>query len=145
MTSGILLDTNAAIWLQEGFLDATAFDDIVRAGFAGTAYVSPVTAWEIGMLSQPKRAGRSMPDFFPSPQEWYAQLVGQPLLTQTALTADILLSASALPGDFHNDPADRMLVATARALGCAIMTSDSKILAYAKEGHVKAIRCRTMS
>jgi PIN domain nuclease of toxin-antitoxin system len=44
-----------------------------------------------------------------------------------------------LPGSFHNDPADRFIVATARLQGFALMTADAAILAYSKAGHVKAI------
>ena len=50
------------------------------------------------------------------------------------------LAASALP-DFHQDPADRLLVATARALDVPILTRDRKILDYAEAGRVKAIAC----
>jgi PIN domain nuclease of toxin-antitoxin system len=51
------------------------------------------------------------------------------------------LAASFLPGDFHNDPADRFLVATARVMGVALLTRDRKILDYAAAGHVRAIAC----
>lgn len=50
-----------------------------------------------------------------------------------------MFDAYAMPQPFHFDPADRMLVATARALRCPILTSDAKILAYASAGHVAAI------
>lgn len=145
MTSGVLLDTDAAIWLREESIDTKAFEEIVRAGLAGVAYVSPVTAWEIGLLSRPERSSRALPQFLPDPRQWYLDLVGNSLLTETALTAGILVASSNLPGGFHNDPADGMLVATARALDCALVTSDRKILAYGAQGHLAVIPCRVMS
>lgn len=58
-----------------------------------------------------------------------------------ALEPDVALSASYLPGGLHRDPADRLLIATARALDVPIMTRDERILAYAGQGHVQAIAC----
>jgi PIN domain nuclease of toxin-antitoxin system len=51
------------------------------------------------------------------------------------------MDASQLPGEPHGDPADRMIVATARHLGASVVTRDSRILAYARRRHVAAIRC----
>lgn len=47
-----------------------------------------------------------------------------------AISADIALDACSLPGDFHEDPFDRMIVATARHHNCALVSADKKILAY---------------
>jgi PIN domain nuclease of toxin-antitoxin system len=51
------------------------------------------------------------------------------------------VTESKAPGDVHRDPADRFLVATARALDIPIVTRDAAILAYASAGHVRALRC----
>jgi PIN domain nuclease of toxin-antitoxin system len=51
------------------------------------------------------------------------------------------LEAAFLPGKLHRDPADRLLVASARQLGATIITRDAQILAYARQGHVDAIPC----
>jgi PIN domain nuclease of toxin-antitoxin system len=56
-------------------------------------------------------------------------------------TPDIAIAASCLPGRIHGDPADRMIVATARRLDIPVVTRDTRILAYARHGHVVAIRC----
>lgn len=57
------------------------------------------------------------------------------------ITPDIAIEASHLPGDLHSDPADRLIIATARSLGATIITRDPKILAYAEAGFVEAIAC----
>jgi len=56
-------------------------------------------------------------------------------MAQPAMAID----ACTLPGDFHADPADRILVATARAENATLVTRDEKILAYAQAGHVRVL------
>jgi PIN domain nuclease of toxin-antitoxin system len=56
-------------------------------------------------------------------------------------TPDIAIDASHLPGDAHDDPADNMIVASARQLGVPVVTRGARILAYTRRSHVAAIRC----
>jgi PIN domain nuclease of toxin-antitoxin system len=51
------------------------------------------------------------------------------------------IAASSLPGRFHRDPADCLLIATAREFGVPLVTRDRRILDYAGQGHVDAIAC----
>ena len=64
-----------------------------------------------------------------------------PGIKEAPITPAIAIDASYLPGDFHADPMDRLLVATARHLGMPIITSDRKIIAYAEAGFVRVIPC----
>jgi PIN domain nuclease of toxin-antitoxin system len=64
-----------------------------------------------------------------------------PAIKTAAFTADIAIAASGLPDPLHGDPADRLLIATARHLSMPIITRDAKIVAYAAAGHVSAIPC----
>ena len=57
------------------------------------------------------------------------------------LTPEIAIDSSFLPAPLHNDSADRLLIATARALQMPIVTRDRRILAYAQTGAVAAIAC----
>jgi PIN domain nuclease of toxin-antitoxin system len=59
---------------------------------------------------------------------------------EAQLTTSILIESTRIPGEFHGDPADRILVATAREYGMTLVTSDKLLLAYAKRGLVKARR-----
>lgn len=136
MSDEILLDTHAAIWLVEGILPGSSLATIIDARIDGRALVSPTTAWEAGTLSRKSRI-----TFHPDASSWYAKLFSDFGMTETALTARILLDSNTLPGEIHDDPADRMLIATARALDCALMTRDKAILDYAAQGHLKAIAC----
>ena len=54
---------------------------------------------------------------------------------------DVLVASSTMPGTPHGDPADRIIVATAREYGLRIVTRDAKILDYAARGHVLALAC----
>ncbi len=64
-----------------------------------------------------------------------------PGVTLEGLTPDILIDSSLLPGEPHGDPADRIIIATARALDLTVVTRDRHILNYAERGHVRALAC----
>jgi PIN domain nuclease of toxin-antitoxin system len=57
------------------------------------------------------------------------------------LSISILVESCGLPGTPPDDPADRIIIATARAHGLTIVTRDGAILKYAQLGYVKALRC----
>jgi PIN domain nuclease of toxin-antitoxin system len=59
----------------------------------------------------------------------------------TPLAPEAAIEAAFLPGPLHRDPADRLLIATARDLGAPLVTRDALILAYARQGHVDVIPC----
>jgi PIN domain nuclease of toxin-antitoxin system len=134
----ILLDTCAALWLVAGApLADDATGAITAAQEAGQpVWISPITAWEIGLLARKGRFRSPLP-----PQRWFARLCELPGLGLCNLDADILFASSSLPGDLHDDPADRILAATAREYGFRLMTRDRTLLAYAAQGHLAAIDC----
>ncbi len=114
----VLLDTCAVIWLANGDpMMSSATAAIVYAGLADGVFVSPVSAWEVGLLSKPK-AGRSAAIMFmPDPKTWFARVMAAPGIREAALTPEIAIDASFLPGELHGDPGDRLIVTTARHLG----------------------------
>jgi PIN domain nuclease of toxin-antitoxin system len=57
------------------------------------------------------------------------------------LTPEIAIAAAWLPDPLHGDPADRLLIATARDLAVPMITRDAKILDYARQGHIQAVLC----
>jgi len=134
----LLLDTCAAIWITENeeLSDEAvrAMDDAYRAG--NSVFVSPITAWERGLLSAKGRLRSPV-----QPLAWFERLVRDAQLSIAALTPSMLVDSWFLPDSFHNDPADRILVATARALDLIVVTRDRPILDYADKGHVRAIAC----
>lgn len=70
---------------------------------------------------------------------WVREALGAPGVSLVPLTPEIAVESSRLPGEFHGDPADRILVATARLLGAALLTRDERILAYGKRKHVSVM------
>lgn len=134
----ILLDTCAAIWISE---DQELADDAAAAlnesSAAGvTTFVSPITAWEIGLL-----ASRQRLQLLITPQRWFARLLQIPNLRLAEMTPDILIDSSFLPGKMPRDPADRIVLATARHLGATLMTRDRMLLDYGHRGHVNVMAC----
>ncbi len=140
--SAVLLDTCAVIWAFEGAsLAPKAKRAIEAAERAGAVWLSPVSAWEIGLLARAKGTRGAKLQFLPSAQSFVDRVFADPAVQVAPLTPEIAFAACYLPGTFHNDPADRFLLATARALNVPIVTRDEEMETYAAQGHVKLIRC----
>jgi PIN domain nuclease of toxin-antitoxin system len=135
----VILDTCAIIWMvQEEPMASAALSAIRRAAAAGSLLVSPVSAWEVGLLATRRRQPLT---FRPTPVLWIERLLARPGIRPAPLPHRVAVSAASLPGKLHGDPADRLLIATARELGVPLVTRDRRILDYAEEGHVDAIAC----
>lgn len=140
--AGVLLDTCAVIWLANGDpMAPAALAAIQAAGRGGGIFISPVSAWEIGLLSRPKPNRPAAMSFMPDPKTWFARMMAAPGVREAPLTAAIAVDASWLPGELHGDPGDRLLIATARDRGLPVVTRDAAILGYARAGHVTAAAC----
>ncbi|MGV6849401.1 MAG: type II toxin-antitoxin system VapC family toxin [Marinibacterium sp.] len=134
----LLLDTCAVIWTGNGDpLSAAATDSLNDSHRSGQqAYVSPFSAWELGLLVARARLRLTRPV-----ADWFDDYLKAGKMALADLTPRILAQSSFLPGDPPADPADRIIIATARALDLTILTRDRLILGYAGEGHVKALKC----
>lgn len=132
--SALLLDTHAAVWAGEGSISGAVAKQIDAAARRGELMLSPITAWEIGMLVAKRRLTVT-----PAVEEYVRILFAQSGIVCAILTPEIAMQASRLPGAFHGDPADRLLVATAAAYGAHFVTRDRRILNYAKA--TKLLRC----
>ncbi len=141
VSAAILLDTCALIWLANGSeMKKSALKAILSAGQADAIFVSPVSAWEIGVLSR-AADGRPALEFLPDAKTWYARAMRGPGIRPAAFTPEIAIESAQLPGILHADPGDRLIIATARHLGLPVVTRDKKIRAYADKGHVSVIAC----
>ena len=69
-------------------------------------------------------------------EEWVRQALVSPGLTLAPLTPEIAIESSRLPGVFHGDPADRIIVATARRMRARVLTADERTLEYGRQNHV---------
>lgn len=134
----LLLDTCALIWMSQGApISNVATEAVNNAFVSGHALaVSVMSAWELGMLVSKGRLPSTR-----RPERWFDEFIEIAALEVEGVTGKILIAASYLPGRIHNDPMDRILIATARERDLAIVTRDRAILAYAEQGHVQAIPC----
>jgi PIN domain nuclease of toxin-antitoxin system len=135
----ILLDTHVLIWAMEDRrnLGIAAADIIDEATFSDGAYVSAITCWEISMLVDKDRLGLRQ-----GTRAWMEEVLAKPGLFLAPVESEIAIDAGQLPENPHGDPADRIIMATARALDCPLLTADQAILDYAAAGHLEAIDAR---
>lgn len=132
----ILLDTCAAIWLSDD--DALAPDAeaaLAQAAETGQILVSPITAWEIGLLAARGRIALSRP-----PLVWFETLVRLGVAL-APMPPGVLVNSSFLPAPAPRDPADRIIAATARAFSYRLMTRDRVLLDYGEAGHLDVVAC----
>ena len=94
-----------------------------------------MSVWEIGMLVAKDRIRLSMPV-----DEWVRQASATPGMQMLGVIPEIALESTRLPDAPHGDPVDRLLMASARLHNLTLVTADEKILAYAKQGHLKALK-----
>ena len=138
----MLLDTCAFIWFVTGQkMSADALDIIHEADLRGELLVSPVSAWEVGLLSKSRGDRQLFYSFHPDPQTWFRESMAKAGIGIAPFTPEMAIASSYLPGQLHNDPSDRMLIATARELGIPLVTRDAKIITYAAEGWLDVIAC----
>lgn len=122
----IVLDTHIWVWWTHGDERLTKTQaEIIAANEEGIIGVSAISCWEIAKLVEYKRLELPCPLI-----EWFEQALSYPGIHLLELTPEIALESTQLPGEFHRDPADQIIVATARIHCCLLVTSDSKLLKY---------------
>ncbi len=130
----IVLDTHVLLWWVSGSdaLSLTAKKAINRTLTQGSELiVSSISAWEVSMLIDKERLILSM-----DVESWFDEVSQIDGVRFMPVDNEIGIKSTVLPGDFHKDPADRMIVATARKLAVPLVTADEKIRNYE---HVKTI------
>jgi PIN domain nuclease of toxin-antitoxin system len=132
----LLLDTHVWLWLVAGSLELSTDTrlSINRAAAAGILRIAAISLWEIALLASRGRIvlGKSI-------SLWLMEALAEPVPAIEPLSPQIAVESYALPDVFHPDPADRMIVATARVTGATLLTRDRPILAYAARGYLAAI------
>lgn len=133
----LLLDTHVWIWIVNGDheIKPSLREKVATALKNATVLVPSICIWEIGMLWKHKRIQLAKPL-----NTWIQEAIEKAGFNIVPLTDSIALESATLPGDFHNDPADCMIVATARVEDAVLVTRDSRILEYGKAGHVNILQ-----
>lgn len=133
----LVLDTHVWLWAVEGSqheLAAQAIAEIDGASRRGEILVSAISVWEVAMLEAKGRISLSRPV-----EDWVRSALRAPGIRLLPLTPEIAFESTRLPGSVHGDPADRILVSSARLVGGRLATRDRTILGYARGGHVAVL------
>ena len=122
----IVLDTHIWVWWVHGdstlsTATRTLLDSSEQTGIG----VSAISCWEVAKLVESGRLSLPCPVF-----DWIQQALSYPGVRLIELSPRISVESTQLPVTFHRDPADQMIVATARIMDCPLVTMDTKILAY---------------
>jgi PIN domain nuclease of toxin-antitoxin system len=137
----LILDTHVWLWAVEGNvarLNAPVRAAIERAAAAGQLLASAISVWELAMLVRKGRLTLATPL-----EQWIRASQQAPGLQLVAVGPEIALDSVTLPDfDAHKDPADRIIIATARRYG-VLVTSDDAILGWAgRSRHVRVLDAR---
>ena len=134
----LLLDTHCWLWALLGQLDrlsTPAVGAIAGAQAGGNLRVSVISIWELGMLESHGRVALPM-----NIQSWVNEALTKRGISLMPLTPEIAIESSNLPGNLHGDPADRIIVATARAWNATLLTKDQRLIKYSRQRHVRVLQ-----
>ena len=128
----ILLDTHAWWWslTEPENLSKTAITTIKQAK-SDQRMIASISIWEFAMMAAKKRIRLKI-----SVAKWLSRALKETGLGVIEISPEIAIDASNLPGNFHKDLADRLIVATARVNNLRLVTKDEKMLSYP---HVDAV------
>lgn len=129
----IVVDTHVLIWFVDNpkKLSSKAVKIINKEKENGVILVSSISIWEIYLLIKKNKL-----KFNIEAETWIKEIEGLPFIQFVPINNTIAAKSVNLPGEFHADPADRMIVATAREKGAVLISSDEKIRKYP---HVQAV------
>jgi len=130
----IVLDTHVLLWWVSGVVKLSPKAAKIISEHQSLEHgilVSAITGWEIAMLVEKGRLTLNM-----EVEAWLEEVGRIPAVKFMPIDNVVAVKSSCLPGEFHKDPADRMLVALARQGSHSLVTADKKILNYA---HVKSV------
>jgi PIN domain nuclease of toxin-antitoxin system len=134
----ILLDTHVWLWLlngEEKLINSQCLSYIEKSVKYSNIRVSVISVWEVGMLESKGRIK------FPIDcLDWVNNALNAPGISMVPITPEIAIESSRLPGKFHGDPADRIIVATVRKLGATLISHDRNIISYGKKKYLKVIK-----
>ncbi len=134
----LLLDTCAVLWTAQGEPLREPGASNLRDSYERGAQlmVSPISAWEVAMLAAKGRIALAL-----DPHLWFERFCDLPAVALAAMPTSVLVASTTLPGRPPNDPADRIIIATARAFGYVLATRDATILDYGAQGHIRVVGC----
>lgn len=134
------MDTHVWIWAAAGGAQRLApavLAALDRASQEGRLRVAAISVWEVGLLEARNRLTFNRPL-----AEWVQAALMAPGVELYPLVPEVALESTRLPGEPPSDPADQMIIASARHGGATLCTADARILQYAEAGHVRVLPAR---
>ncbi len=129
----LILDTHILIWYIEGInLSESQVVLIDQMREKNSLYISAISIWEIALLISRERIALSI-----DLDQWIKKTTSISGLNLIDLSISILTQSCILSNYEHKDPADRMIIASARSINAHLMTCDQKIIDYADKGYLK--------
>ncbi len=129
----LILDTHILIWYVEGInLSESQVALIDQRREKASLYISAISIWEIALLVSRERIALSI-----DLDQWIQRTTSIIGLNLIDLSISILTQSCTLSNYEHKDPADRMIIASARSINAHLMTYDQKIIDYADKGYLK--------
>ncbi|MFM9905842.1 MAG: type II toxin-antitoxin system VapC family toxin [Pyrinomonadaceae bacterium] len=128
----IILDTHIWVWSVQGDRRLTKdHQEIIRTNESGEIGVCAISLWEVAKSVSLNRLDLSIPV-----EDWFVIALNSPGIILLPLTERISIESTRLPGNFHKDPFDQLIVASARIYDVPLVTADTDILEYQ---HVKLL------
>jgi PIN domain nuclease of toxin-antitoxin system len=134
----IILDTHVFLWLINGnkeIIDSGFLPVINRAIKNNSIIIPAISLWEISMLVAKQRI-----ILHENTLDWLKNATSAPGISIYPISPEVAYESTILPGNFHGDPADRMIVATARINNGTLLTFDKEIITYSQYGYVKILK-----
>ena len=123
MSSNLILDTGALIWLVTGS-DRLSQQTLTAINEVDVVFVSAISAWEVSLKATREQLELPLP-----PLAWFKKSLHAHSLTVAELSVDLLVAANELPW-YHRDPADRLIIATAKRENLTVVTADVRFQDY---------------
>ena len=137
MNNPIVLDTHVLLWslLQPEDLPEDIRQRITVAQENSQLLVCSISWWEIAMLKSKRRI-----NIYEPIRDFLESITNIDGLSVKDISTEVAAESVQLMDDFHGDPADRIIVATAKCHGATLLTRDQKILTWASLGHIKSLQ-----
>ena len=133
----IVLDTHVWFWLAVGdprLAEKETIKSLLDGFSEFEVHISAITPWEIGMLEAEQRIVLKCDCL-----TWLTESICKTGVRIIPLTTEISVEATHLPGSFHGDPADRIIVASTRQTGGRLLTRDQQIIEYGAQGYLDVL------
>ena len=137
MSNCVILDTHVLLWslLKPEELTEETKSKVEQAQKNQNLLVSAISLWEIAMLSHKKRI-----HIFEPIKNFLSSIEEMSGINICEISAEVAAESVLLQNNFHGDPADRIIVSTARVYSATLLTRDKQILQWSEYGSIKCLK-----